>query len=261
MSLRQDSVAAFGAKASKTEHGIYRKLGNAPMGGQSETEDSNGMEPPSMYSPINPSAFFMMQRRQRLLRNTLRRFSDAREKKIPDISILEIGCGGGQWMVEFQMFGVQARNCAGIDIDETRTDTARQRVPQADVKTGDAAELPWKDASFDIVFQSTVFTSVLDAETKKRIAAEMRRVCSPDGLILWYDFAFDNPKNPNVKGVGKREIRDLFAPWKCEFKKITLAPPIARKLTPMSWFLAETLETFCPPLRTHLWTEIHPPPR
>jgi len=217
------------------------------------------MSSSDIYSALNPSAFFMMQRRQRLIREALARFAERSGKRLSETTILEIGCGKGQWLPEFQMFGFRTENYAGIDIVRKDVEDAEKRFPKADFKPGDAAELPWKDKSFDIVFQSTVFTSILDPETKRKAAAEMKRVCAEDGMILWYDFAFDNPKNPDVKGVGKREIRALFEPWECRFRRVTLAPPIARRVVPLSWSLAEALETLCPPLRTHLLVETTPP--
>ena len=45
-----------------------------------------------------------------------------------------------------------------------------------------------------------------------------------------------------VKGVGKQEIKKLFPNCKFEFHRITLAPPIARLLVPVSWILCELLE-------------------
>ena len=44
-----------------------------------------------------------------------------------------------------------------------------------------SASLQFSDETFDLVIQSTVFTSVLDAETKTRMAAEMCRVVKPNG--------------------------------------------------------------------------------
>jgi hypothetical protein len=52
-----------------------------------------------------------------------------------------------------------------------------------------------------------------------------------DGLILWYDFKYNNPKNKDVKGIGKNKIRELFKQAKTiEFHNVTLAPPIGRKV-------------------------------
>jgi ubiquinone/menaquinone biosynthesis C-methylase UbiE len=198
----------------------------------------------------------MIQRRQRVLRKIL-------SEKLPEgagrTSLLEIGCGSGQWLAEFQIFGFDESKLAGIELEEKRFQRASQRLGAADIKHGDAAKLPWPDGAFDIVFQSTVFTSVLSSEKKKAIADEMRRVCSPRGFILWYDFAFNNPSNPNVKGVGKTEIESLFTPWQCSFTRVTLAPPIARRLVPLCWTAAEAAETICPFLRTHIFALISPP--
>jgi ubiquinone/menaquinone biosynthesis C-methylase UbiE len=207
----------------------------------------------NIYSPLHPAAFFMIQRRQRIIRKIFAENDIEPEKT----SLLEIGCGGGQWLAEFQTFGFMPQNLAGIELDGERASKAAQRVKEADVREGNGADLPWDDNSFDIVFQSTVFTSVLDDEIRKKIADEMKRVCKKDGFILWYDFAYNNPKNPNVRKVSKSEIKSLFEPFKCEFTSVTLAPQITRKIAPVAWLGAELLETFCPFLRTHIIAKIH----
>jgi len=56
------------------------------------------------------------------------------------------------------------------------------------------------------IHQFTVFTSILDISMKQSIAGEMLRVLKPDGIILWYDYYRNNPMNPDVRGVKKREI-------------------------------------------------------
>ena len=205
-----------------------------------------------IYSPLNPAALFMIQRRHR----EIRRILASHPLDMAEIKLLEIGCGGGQWLAEFQMFDLQVANLAGIEIDEKRANYAKKRIVGADIQSGNAVKLPWADDSFDIVFQSTVFTSVLDDKIKQQIADEMKRVCKTNGFILWYDFAFDSPNNKNVKGVKKCEIRKLFENWNCEIRTITLAPPIARRVVPFCWMLAEKLESFFPFLRSHLIAKI-----
>ena len=209
----------------------------------------------NIYSPLHPAAFFMIQRRQREIRKILAAaYPDGVEKT----KLLEIGCGNGQWLAEFQTFGFMPENLAGIELDGKRAEFAKNRLQGAAIRYGNAAALPWQDNSFDIVFQSTVFTSVKDSATQKEIASEMKRVCRKDGFILWYDFIYDSPKNPDVRGVGKKEVAALFAPWKCEFRKITLAPPLARAIAPHSLLTAEIIETFFPFLRTHIMGKVSP---
>ncbi len=77
---------------------------------------------------------------------------------------------------------------------------------------------------------------------KKRISQEMVRVSKTDGIILWYDFHMNNPKNPDVKGVKKREIYELFPECQIKLKRITLAPPIARIIAPHSTILCHLFE-------------------
>lgn len=209
----------------------------------------------NIYSPLNPSALFMIQRRQRLIQ---RIFAESFPDGVENVKLLEIGCGNGQWLAEFATFGFRFQNLAGIELDKERAAIARDRIIGAEIREGNAAELPWPDESFDIVFQSTVFTSVSDSGVREKIASEMKRVCRRSGFILWYDFIYDNPKNPNVHGIPRNAVKQLFSPWKCEFRSVTLAPFINRKTTPISWLASEMMETFLPFLRTHLIAQIRP---
>jgi hypothetical protein len=95
--------------------------------------------------------------------------------------------------------------------------------------------LDFQDESFDLVFQSMAFTSVLDERIRHRMAQEMLRVVKKTGLIIWYDFFIANPWNLNVRGVGKPEIKRLFPKCHVELERVSLALPIAKLLAPWSW--------------------------
>ena len=58
---------------------------------------------------------------------------------------------------------------------------------------------------------------------------------------MWYDFWL-NPTNPQTKGIRPAEIRQLFPGCRCSFQRITLAPPLARRIIPLSWGLGLLLE-------------------
>lgn len=64
----------------------------------------------------------------------------------------------------------------GIELRPEPVERARQINPNLDVRCGSAIELPWPDASFDLVCQHTVFTSILDSAMKQRGDSEMSRV-------------------------------------------------------------------------------------
>jgi len=150
--------------------------------------------------------------------------------------ILEVGCGTGYFLREFIKWGARPENITGIDLLEESVAYARTRCPPTvRLETGSAAELPFPGGHFDIVLQSTVFTSILDSGLRRQVAGEMLRVLRPGGLILWYDFTVDNPFNPDVAAVKAREIRQLFPKCRIDLRRATLAPPLLRKLAPLSW--------------------------
>jgi SAM-dependent methyltransferase len=163
-------------------------------------------------------------------------------------SVADIGCGFGRWLLEFAQW--DATDLHGIDLDESRIELAKARFPSADLHAGDARALPWQDDSFDLVSQFTLFTSILNRDVKKHIAQEMLRVVKPDGVILWYDFRFNNPRNANVRGITSREIHSLFPDCSIRLRRVTLAPPLARRVVPVSWIAASLLDKI-PVLRTH----------
>jgi len=164
--------------------------------------------------------------------------------------VVDVGCGYGRWLAEFLQWGADGSNLYGIDLNEGRIKKARKTVGLADLRIGDACRLPWGDGAFDLATQFTLFTSILDIEVKRGIAREMLRVLKPDGLILWYDFRYNNPRNPSVRGIESEEIRSLFPGCAITLEKVTLAPPVVRRVVPVSWLAALMLEKV-PFLRTH----------
>jgi len=105
-------------------------------------------------------------------------------------------------------WGLREVDLHGIELDPARAGLTREILPGADLRVGDAVETPLADASFRLVIASTVFTSILDGAVRQVVAAEITRVIAPGGALLWYDFAVNNPRNPNVRKVGRRELRD-----------------------------------------------------
>jgi len=164
--------------------------------------------------------------------------------------ILDVGCGSGGELRNFLRWGAEPENLYGIDLLPERIERARYLSPNINFACGNAAKLPYPEAFFDLVTQFTVFTSILDQTMKQAIAAEMQRVLKPEGLILWYDFRYSNPANPNVRGVGRKEIEALFPACRRRLEVITLAPPLARKIAPHSGLACYLLEKI-PFLCTH----------
>lgn len=199
--------------------------------------------PAGRYSLFNESALLQVHSQERSLLALLKRhdFTDLTEKKI-----LDVGCGGGGSLRRFLEYGALPGNLSGIDLMAERIEHAQQLHPTIDWRVGSAHQLPYRDGSFDLVMSFVMFSSILKEALRQQIASEMWRVCKPGGLILIYDFSYDNPRNPAVQGMARKQIRQLFKRpgAKFDFLRITLAPPVARLVTPHSSWLAFTLEQF-----------------
>jgi ubiquinone/menaquinone biosynthesis C-methylase UbiE len=148
-------------------------------------------------------------------------------------------------------WGAEPSRVAGIDIRAQAVARAQALSPQLTIRLGSAEALPWDGESFHLVCQQTVLSSVLDPSRRLGIASEMSRVLRPGGFVLWYDFFYDNPRNSDVVGLGAAEIRRLFPDFRASIRRITLAPPVARRLPTWSLPLSYQLLASVPLLRTH----------
>jgi SAM-dependent methyltransferase len=164
--------------------------------------------------------------------------------------VLDVGCGAGTFLRYLFDFGARPKDCFGVDVLEDTLRLAKHLSPNITFLVASGARLPFPDGAFDLVFQSLVFTSVLDPNIKRAMAAEILRVLRKGGRFVWYDFRYNNPKNSNVQGIGKREIREFLPSCKLEFWRLTLAPPIGRIAGALSPFLYHVLSQV-PFLRTH----------
>ncbi len=191
------------------------------------------------YSLFNPTQLFFVQQRSREVLALLRH---AGFEDLSFLRLLEIGCGSGGVLIEFLGYGLFGGYAHGIDLLEDRLQAARRRLAGLSLQCADGQYLPYPASSFDLVLQFTAFSSILDPGIRSRAASEMMRVLhKPQGCIMWYDFWL-NPTNPQTRGVRPAEVRQLFPDCQIQFRRVTLAPPLARLIVPISWQLAELLE-------------------
>ena len=199
------------------------------------------------YAWTNPGHLFVVQQLERSL---LRLLAREREDLARD-RVLEVGCGSGYWLRQMCAWGAQPRNVVGIDLLPERIDAARALCPPAvSLRNASAAEIADPDGSYDLVLQFTTFTSIKSDELKRRVASEMLRVLAPGGAIVWYDFFRNNPRNPDVRAVGRTELAALFPGCRVSVQRVTLLPPLARLVAPVSWTACHLLQAI-PLLRTH----------
>lgn len=190
------------------------------------------------YSVFNLSYLYTWQQRQR---DTLDLLARIGIQTLQGKCILEVGCGAGSVLLEYLSYGVQPNQAIGIDLMPQLISRAQQRLPHFHFAHADGQHLPFATHTFDIVLQYTMFSSILNQSVKQNIARDMLRVTKPNGLIIWYDFWW-NPANNQTRGIRLAEVRSLFPNCVMLWRKITLAPPITRRLVRLSWLLCAFLE-------------------
>ena len=206
------------------------------------------------YSFFNPAYQFEIYQRQKATTDFLRKLGI---RSLVDKKLLEVGCGRGDILFEYMTLRMPTPALYGMDLLPERVAYAHNRFQTANILNGEAENLPYKDNTFDLVVQYTVFSSILSDAMKSQVASEMLRVLNKsNGLILWYDFWL-NPSNPQTRGVRPDEIRRLFPGCTFHFRKVTLAPPLARRTVKVSWILSEILEKLTI-LNSHYLVAIRP---
>lgn len=200
------------------------------------------------YHPLQPDVLCARQERQRALAALLRRHAPG---PVSSLSLLEVGCGAGDQLLEMIGLGFDPARLAGIELLPERAAAARARLPAATaVHRGDALAIPLPPASVDLVLQATVFSSLLDDGFQQRLAAHMWSLLRPGGAVIWYDFTVDNPRNPDVRGVPMSRVRALFPHADMDARRLTLAPPLGRPAARVHPWLWQALNAL-PLLRTH----------
>jgi SAM-dependent methyltransferase len=91
---------------------------------------------------------------------------------------LDAGCGAG---MATQIAAERGAAVCGLDAAEPLLAIARQRVPAGDYRLGELEQLPFDDATFDLV---TGFNSFQYAADPKAALAEAKRVAKPGAPVV-----------------------------------------------------------------------------
>jgi SAM-dependent methyltransferase len=199
-----------------------------------------------IWDPGNPGFARMMRDRDIAIVDLLRR-------SLPDAGgrVLDLGMGDGRLAEVARVAGLPIRAWTGVDLDPAEVAAASAAIPWATWVEASADSLPFEDACLDVVVASTLFSSFPSEALEAAAAAEIARVLRPGGWLAWYDLRYDNPFNRAVHGVSGRRLEHLFPAWPMELRSVTLLPPLARRLGPLTGALYRPMESI-PLLRSHL---------
>jgi SAM-dependent methyltransferase len=148
----------------------------------------------------------------------------------PGQPVLEIGCGTGREIARFRDEGWSPADLCGLDLLADRVAEARQVLPGADLRQGDASALPWAEGSFALVGQWTMMSSVRDDRLRARILAEAWRVLKPGGWLLSYDMRWVRPDRPLRPWTSRMLREGLPEARPVTVEQLSLLPPLARRV-------------------------------
>jgi len=206
------------------------------------TGDPRQIGSPEFYDTVGDFIRNNYEHRYRLI---------AREAaKYPGGRLLEIGCGAGWESVAWAQAGMQV---SSIDLSEAALELAKGNMAhhhlKADLKWGNAEELPFADNTFDIVAS---FGVLHQTQSTERAVAEVKRVLKSGGeaaITLYYkyswkilltqlgrvNFEFSHEDAPITRLYNKKELRALFA----DFSKVEVFLDYTRATrSPRKGFLA-----------------------
>jgi SAM-dependent methyltransferase len=97
-------------------------------------------------------------------------------QRIGTARILEVGCGTGQWLAELGSEG----QLFGLDFSAGMLRQALHIAPGAGLARGEAAQLPFPAATFDLVYCVNAFHHF---ESKPEFIGQARRLLRPGGAL------------------------------------------------------------------------------
>jgi ubiquinone/menaquinone biosynthesis C-methylase UbiE len=119
----------------------------------------------------------------------------------PGIRLLDVACDAGQLAIPAARKGIQV---TGLDLAANLVQQARARAVEQgltiQLDEGDAANLPYPDASFDVVMS---LIGSMFAPRPELVAAEMTRVCRPGGRIVMGNWTPDGHVGQMFKVIAK----------------------------------------------------------
>jgi ubiquinone/menaquinone biosynthesis C-methylase UbiE len=194
---------------------------------------------------LNRGLLFQYLANQRAICEALRPVASLRSAS--KAAVLDVGCGNGASLLHLMELGFSARMMHGIDFRPSIIERGRLRLPACTLIVADARHIPYPDATFDLVIESTMLVQeVANTAGRESVAREMVRVTKPGGHLLIVDWRYGRR---GYQAVTQRCLRALFAD--CDFVRSAggaLIPPVGRAVSAWCPSLYFLIQRICPPL-------------
>ncbi len=141
-----------------------------------------------------------------------------------DERVLDVGCGRGLLLVGAAR-RVERGSAVGIDLwsakdlgdnraaatlENARVEGVADRVT---VETGNMCEMPFDDASFDVVVSCFAIHNVAAREDRRRAIGEIARVLKPGGRVAIQDLGRTGQYAADLRTLGFRDVGRRLSPW------------------------------------------------
>lgn len=164
------------------------------------------------YSLINPVGNYGAYRATQVLRKYIHMLRDSTKKDLDEISLLDYGCGTGNWSrIGANLLGT-AQNIYGLEYSNNRLRYCRQMNPAIHYAWGNIVG-GVKDEFSDILFDGIMAVDVLSHIRKEQdiqsALMNIRSRLNPDGLFLWYEIlseTHDANYEADTQGYSEKEI-------------------------------------------------------
>ena len=128
----------------------------------------------------------------------------------PGEYVLDVGMGPGFLTHDLAPIVGERGLVAGVDSSEVMVELARKRCEgrgPCEFKLGDATQLPFGDANFDVAVSTQVYEYVADMP---RALAELRRVLRPNGRVFILDTDWDSVVWNTADPARMRRVMDAW---------------------------------------------------
>jgi SAM-dependent methyltransferase len=138
---------------------------------------------------------------------------------------IDVGCGRGAVLLLAAKLLPRGR-AVGVDLwssadqsgnrfEAAQRNAAREGVaPRVELHTADMRNLPFANASFDVVLSSLAIHNISDSGGRSRALEEIARVLRPGGRLLIADFRFTGEYAARLGALGLDNVRARRLSWR-----------------------------------------------
>ena len=138
--------------------------------------------------------------------------------------VLDVGCGRGlmlvgaaKRLVTGKATGIdlwQAEDLSGNGPDATLENARREGVAdRVEVLTGDMRDMPFRDASFDVIVSRAAIHNLYSAKDRAIAVREIGRVLADGGCVVIRDIRHGDEYMRELANAGCTSIERLDSPW------------------------------------------------